>query len=230
MLLDTTIASRFVLNFRCDPEAVQSRLRRPWVFDPDPDGPFAGANFSVIFNEALLNLDANTKPAADASSRDVGFAIPVKNPETGEEAGLNLRIFTAHPAAVPGKYKTSLPAQVHHEQISRGEGLDTTILEHLQLQDANDGNLETRFEYTRGIPKRSGSEANVRSAADPSILRIYATDQLVDLVKSVPAGIDRVKAFFFRSTIPEMRDLFDGKEELVAIAVSPWYLRRVFGR
>ena len=34
-----------------------------------------------------------------------------------------------------------------------------------------------------------------------------------ELVKSIPAGIDRVKNFKFRVTIPELREMFDGSEQ-----------------
>jgi hypothetical protein len=51
---------------------------------------------------------------------------------------------------------------------------------------------------------------------------------VTDIVKSIPAGIDRVQEYQLRVTVPEFGKLFDGTEQLVGIAVSPVYLREVF--
>jgi hypothetical protein len=36
-----------------------------------------------------------------------------------------------------------------------------------------------------------------------------------------------VQAYSLRVTVPELRALFDGGEQLVSIALVPWYLRQV---
>jgi len=89
------------------------------------------------------------------------------------------------------------------------------------------GTIELRLQYQRGVPMRSRPEAKPRSAADPTILRLYKVDQGVDVVRSVPAGIDRVQAYSLRVMVPELRPLFDGSEKLVNISLVPWYLRQV---
>jgi hypothetical protein len=48
------------------------------------------------------------------------------------------------------------------------------------------------------------------------------------LVKSIPAGIDRVQNYKFRTTIPELRKMFDGSEQLISIVVNPCRVRKVF--
>ena len=47
------------------------------------------------------------------------------------------------------------------------------------------------------------------------------------MVRSIPAGIDRVQAYSLRVTVPELRPLFDGSEQLVSVSLIPWYLREV---
>jgi hypothetical protein len=74
---------------------------------------------------------------------------------------------------------------------------------------------------------RSNPETKPRSAVDPTISRVYRVDQGLDLVRSVPVGIDRVHAYSLRVTVPELRPVFDGSEQLVSIALYPWYLRQV---
>jgi hypothetical protein len=50
----------------------------------------------------------------------------------------------------------------------------------------------------------------------------------MDVVRSLSAGIDRVQSYEFRVTAAELRELFDGSEQLVSIATVPWYLRQIF--
>ena len=78
------------------------------------------------------------------------------------------------------------------------------------------------------LPKRSSGEARPHSNIDPTFFRMYRYDQLVDVVKSIPQDIDRVKNHHLRVTIPELRELFNGTEQLVGIALVPWYGRQTF--
>lgn len=228
-LLDSTIATQTVLRFQVKVGNLQSRLPAPWQANAIFGGASRGANLAVIFNDVLLNQDARGHAAADALSRYVGFAIPARHPETGEEVGFNFRILTGQPQAVPGKYKTSRLVAVLRELYLKGVNGDTTVTEHFRFRDPAGGSVELQLQYRRGVPTRVTSQGPVRSAVDPTILRIYRVDQLVDVVKSVPAGIDRVLSFQLRVTLPEMNDLFNGSEQLISIDVRPWYFRQVFG-
>jgi len=228
-LLDLTIATQIVLRFAVRPEAAQARLPGLWQVAQLPSGPSKGANLAVTFNDALLNQDASGNPTADAVSRYIGFAIPARHPETEEEAGFNFRILTAHPKAVPGKYKTSRLGSVVRESYAKGSDMSATVTEHFRFRDPQGGSVELQLQYRRGLPIRAMTQGNVRSASDPSILRIYKVHELVDVVRSVPQNIDRVLSYQFRVTIAEFADLFDGTERLVSIAVVPWYVRQVYG-
>ena len=48
------------------------------------------------------------------------------------------------------------------------------------------------------------------------------------MVKSVPNGIDRVLDYQLRVTGSELGKLFDGTEQLVSVAMLPWYMRQGF--
>jgi hypothetical protein len=84
------------------------------------------------------------------------------------------------------------------------------------------------MDYQRGVPKRVKTVFKVRSSVEPDFLRIYHDDYSNDLVKSIPAGIDRVQYYKFRTTIPELRKMFDGSEQLISIMVNPCRVRKVF--
>jgi hypothetical protein len=49
-----------------------------------------------------------------------------------------------------------------------------------------------------------------------------------DIVKSVPAAIDRLEQFGLSVTLPELADIFDGSEHVVNLTVQPWFLRQVY--
>lgn len=228
-LLDLTIATQTVLRFAAKPEALQGRLPAPWQVFPVSAGASKGANLAVIFNDALLNQDAAGNPTVDAVSRYIGFAIPARHPETEEEAGFNFRILTAHPRAVPGKYKTSRLGSVVREYYAKGSDMSATVTEHFRFRDPGGGSVELQLQYRRGVPVRVVSQGNVRSASDGGILRIYKVHELTDVVRSVPQNVDRVLSYQFRVTISEFADLFDGTERLVSITIVPWYVRQVYG-
>jgi hypothetical protein len=82
--------------------------------------------------------------------------------------------------------------------------------------------------YRRAVPTRSRGEARPHSNIDPTFFRMYRYDQLMDVVKSIPDDIDRVQSHHLRVTIPELRELFNGTEQLVGIALVPWYGRQTF--
>lgn len=229
VFLDSTIATQTVLRFAVNAAALQSRLPAPWQVSTMTGGPAAGANLSVLFIDALLNQDAAGQAAPDATSRYVGFAMPARHAETGEEAGFNFRILTAHPQAIPGKYKTSRLGAIVREHYVKGADLEATVTERFRFRDPAGGSVELQLQYRRRVPVRVATEGPVRSVADPTVLRIYRVDSLVDVVKSVPTGTDRVLSYQLRMTLPEFADLFDGTERLIAISIVPWYHRRVFG-
>ncbi len=229
-LLDLTIATQTVLRFAVSPGALQARLPFPWQVASAPSGPSKGANLSLLFNDALLNQDAEGHPTEDATNRYIGCAIPARHPETAEEAGFNFRILTANPKGVPGKYKTARLGTVLREFYAKGNGLDATVMERFRFRDPAGGSIELQLQYRRGIPERVMTQGNVRSTVDPSILRIYKVHQLMDVVRSGPQGIDRVLSYQLRVTVSEFADLFDGTEQLISVTIVPWYVRQVFGR
>ena len=228
-LLNSTIDTKIQVRLRVDPAGLQGRLPAPWRVAPIPEGAHQGTNLMVIFNDVLLKQDADGRAAPDAVNRFVGFLIPAAHPQTGEATTFMLRIFTAHPESVPGRYRNSLPATVRREQMVDARDLQAVCTERFDFAVAGGGAVELRLQYHRGIPSRVAWPTNLRSAADPAILRVYRSEALIDVVKSVPEGIDRVEDYSLRVTVPELHDLFDGTERLVSITAVPWFVRQEFG-
>jgi hypothetical protein len=223
-LLDSTIAERILLGFQVRPDLLRPRLPAPWQVTATP----AGANLVVIYNEVLLNQDASGQAAPDATNRYVGIVVPARQPQTGEEASLNLRIFTVHPDSLPGKYRTAQPVAIRREQVLTGDGLTAVVSEQFTVSVAPEGEISLRLRYRRGPFVHVPSRSRARSALDPGILRVYHTDQLAYTVRDASRGVDHVLDLEFRATVAELREFFDGSERLASITVSPWYFRQVY--
>jgi hypothetical protein len=226
--VDSTIATRITVGFHVDSVAVKERLPEPWTTPKSEGDPNDAVNLTLIFSDALLNQSGLGDPAPDETSRSLIFLLPAVHPETEERASFVFRIFTSHPEGVPGKYANSLQASVKRESRSESLGLETRVSELLDLSAPDGGRMELRLRYLRNPPEREKRESTVRSTDDPSIARLYRSDELSDVLLDVVGGIDRIQYYEFRSTVGELSDLFDGSERVLTIKVSPWYVRDVF--
>ena len=66
------------------------------------------------------------------------------------------------------------------------------------------------------------------TVADPRIVRVYQEDSVLEILRNDVTGLNLIQELTFRSTVPELADLFDGSERLVAILGNPHYARKVY--
>ena len=137
--------------------------------------------------------------------------------------------FTADTQDVPGPYKNFLHADFRREQTHKMINVEIGEAEDLwEVRDNRGAIIELRIHYQKALSPRSKVEQNIYSAADPGFFRIYRVDQAVDIVKSIPDGIDRVKKYQFRIVVPGLSNLFEGTEQLIGVGVIPIYVRQIF--
>lgn len=228
-LSQSTLDSRVVLALRVKVDELQRLVQAPWKINPVAEGASKDANLSMTFLERLLNQGADGKPTTVATYRLVALSVPVRHSQTGESAPMIVRIFNSSPPEIPGFYKTAVQATVRREQTLKGVGVEPgTVTESWEMRNGSGGTIELKLQYTRGTPSRVKGEAKPRSGADPAIWRIYRFEQGVDVVRSIPTGVDRVQSYQLRMNVPEFAKLFDGSEKLVSIAAVPWYTRQTF--
>ena len=228
-LVQQNVDTRVVLAFRIGQAAVQSWLPAPWQSNPVATGPSKDANLMLNFIDRVLNQDAEGKLVAGGYDRLVSVNIPAKHPETGEVAPFVMRIFTVNPQSVPGNYKTSVLASVRREQSLKWVDLEPGVgSEVWEVREPAGGTIGLQLQYRGAAPTRAKVEARPHSPVNPEFFRIYHVDQGVDVVKSVPNGIDRVLDYQLRVTGSELGKLFDGTEQLVSVAILPWYVRQGF--
>lgn len=228
-LYQSNVDARVAVALQVKPEAVQQWLSGPWQVNPVGAGPSKGANLTLVFLDQHLVQDPEGKPMRGGINRMVALVAPGKHSGTGETAPIILRLYTASPSYAPGPYKNGLLATILHERTVKALNLEPVSgRESWSVRDAAGGSLELLFDYQGAVPSRAKVEAKVYSNVEPTFFRIYRVDQGIDVVKSVPNGIDRVQNFQLRVGIPELGKLFDGSERVVSVAIIPWYVLQVF--
>jgi hypothetical protein len=208
---------------------VQKLVPAPWQVNPIPGGPLKGANFFIVFIDTFLVQDAQGKPDKGGIARKVVFAVPAKHTQTGEMAIVVTGGFSANIDEVPGPYKDFVQATIQREQTHKWVNLEPAVSgDFWEVRDARGVIIELRIQYQQALLTRAKSEQKNYSAVEPSFFRIYRADTATDIVKSIPAGIDRVQNYQFHVAVPELKKLFDGTEQLVAVGVIPLYVRQIF--
>jgi hypothetical protein len=218
-LVELNYDSRTAVALRVGSAAVQKWLPPGWEVDPVPSGPLKDSNILLMFTNPWLTQNAEGKSTSVPIERRLLILATAKSKHTGESTILVLRSYDANGAGLPGSYKSSVAATLHLVQTLKGTGVDPATGTESWEVHSEGGVIELRLQYQRGVAMRLKQEARPRSAIDPTIVRIYRADQGLDVVRSVPAGIDRVQAYSLRVTLPELRELFDGGEQLIAIAL-----------
>jgi hypothetical protein len=226
-LVESSLFFRIYVAFSVDQKAAQAWLPAPWKAVSLPKGPFKGANLYVIFDDRFLYQDGEGKPSKGGTFCLTSLVAFGKNQQTGEFAPFVIRAYWPHDD--PGSHKIAVKATVSREaSIKSATSKSGAGSEVWKVQDSAGGVMEFRMDYQRAVPKRKMHEFKVRSAIDPNILFRYQDDAASDVVKSIPAGIDRVKNYKFRVTMTELRKMFDGSEKLVGILVNPSRVRQKF--
>jgi hypothetical protein len=234
-LVDTAVGSRILLAFRVAQRALEQRVRPPWQIAPLPaftalglEGPHQ-PNLALVFHDLLLDQDAQGQVLADSGGRFVVCNIPAAKPDTREHGLMHFRMFTG--GAMPGRYRDALSARVRHDYHVVGDGAAATITQSYQVDVATGGTIELRLSYQRGPRIRLAADRPnlpIWTTADPGIVRVYQEDSVVEIVHNEAAGLNLAQELLFRSSVPELADLFDGRERLVAILSNPYYTRKVF--
>ena len=229
-LVQSTTDTRVVVAMHVGQAEIQKLVPAPWQVVSIPGGPLKGSNFFIVFTDTFFVQDAQGKPDKDGVTRKVGFAVPAKHTQTGEMATVVTGGFTANIQEVPGPYKDFVQATIRREQTYKGVNVEPAASEDFwEVRDARGVVvMELRIHYQQALPSRAKLEQKNYSGAQPSFFRIYRVDQAMDIVKSVPAGINRVQNYQLHMDVPELKKLFDGTEQLVAVAVIPLYVRQIF--
>ena len=222
------VSARVVLGLRVPETALRRWLPNGWQLSPVGAGPSKGANLVVGFVDRMLHLDPAGQLIGGGVDRFVGLVIPAKGPGVEKPVSLVIRIYQ-NAGMLPGAYKNTRAASIKREHS--GVGANTSPSdgsESWEVSDGAGGAIALRFTFRGGTPVRTKQELPYYSAVEPAFYRIYRFQQGADVVRSTVTGVDRVQGLQLTVTVPELREMFDGNQELTSIAVVPWNSRQVF--
>ena len=222
-LSSTDVERRTALFFKTADGVVDKVLPSGWKVNPPTAGPSAGFTLGVTLINQLFTQGPDGK--ALPARTYVVFIVPAKS-ETNAAGPMVFSGFMSADGA-PGAYGVYQAANVKFDsKVENAE--DQSLAEELWQATGKDGSaIEVQLAFERGTPVRSKADARVYSAGKPEFYRIYQIDQATDVIRSVPAGLDRAKKSNIKVIGPKLDPIFAGAE-LISIASIPWYSRSIY--
>lgn len=224
----STVESRVIIGFNASGEALQARMPEGWTAITLPQGPLAGTNLLLVLMDRQLIRLPDGRPQSPSANAAVALMSYAVNPDVPGMRAFITRVYESAPLVNP--YDNSVPAQ-----ITRDSGktvLPANIVtrsESWSLVPEGGGMLSFRVTYTGGtLGWTENGESRPYSAVHPESFHIYRYNQLAEMAMNTNLGRTLPGEFAFTSDIPELADLFDGSEDLVAIVNIPVYIRDVY--
>ena len=233
---DGIAAARTMLAIEGNATALQRRLPSGWELMPyageDLRGTsLNGANMLVPFHEVYAVRSHDGKVVGQQQLSYVVFLSQARNNATGEVAHIHWFTYTEDPTAVPGKYMDAELANVTRSQNFTKERQGETQVRETFDAVAEGGEIHLSLAYEQGgmVMWVTADEPNlpIYSAKDPSIVRVYKEDQVINVVRSVPMNVDRVSEISL-NVRGELEDVFDGTEHVIAVVIQRPYTREVY--
>jgi hypothetical protein len=234
---DGIAAARTMIALEGNAAALERRLPTDWELAPyegdDLRGAsLRGANMLVPFHEVYAVADAGGRPSGLSQLSYVPFISQARNGATGALGHVHWFTYTEDPAGVPGRYLDATLAQITRSQSFATERPGETRVRETFSALANAGEVQFSLTYDQGgdlviwaVSDRPNPP--LYAAADPSIVRWYQEDQVMNVVRSDPLQINRVSEISLKVT-GELEDVFDGTERVVAVVIQRPYMRRVY--
>jgi hypothetical protein len=225
-LFASDVVVRTILAFKAPDAAVRRTLAAGWDISPPESGPDKGANLIIYVTDFQMIQDPQGNPLPTRPS--VALIVPARKSGAGLTAFMVTGGFTAQPNT-PGPYGNFVPAKVNVDRRSQRDGDGNAIIGESWEMKSDDGTgLEFRVEFQRGVPTRDKVAWQYYSATKPDFHRTYRIEHGLDVVRSVPMAIDRVRTLSFKAVGPKLAPLFDGTEQLVSITSVPFYSRSIY--
>jgi hypothetical protein len=221
---------RTYLYLQVAPDAAQSFIPSGWTLAPIATGAAKDANFVVLFIDRKLALTPDGKPLQAGVNRLLVVIVPSKNVRTGEVANMIVTGYSTDPAGSPGAYKVYGPGAVFIERTEHGADKLEGRVEETWVAKGQDGNrLDLHLAFVRGVPALSTFDLHNFSAADPAFYRIYRGEQVVDVLRSVNTGVNRVQTVELKASGKgKLAKAINGSEKIIAINALPFYRRLTF--
>jgi hypothetical protein len=234
---DGIAAARTMLAIQGNADALQRRLPAGWELAPYAGDDLRGsslrdANMLVPFHEVYAVRAREGQAAGLQQVSYVPFVSQARNRQTDALAHVHWLTYTEDPAAVPGKYRDGTLAHVTRSQTFTKERRGETHVRETFSAVADSGTVTLSLAYNQGgdlVIWATPDEPNLPliAAQDTTIVRWYQEDQVMNVVRSDPLGVNRVTEISLEVT-GELEDVFDGNERIVAVVIQRPYMRQVY--
>jgi hypothetical protein len=233
---DGIAAARTMLALEGNAAALQRRLPNGWQLAPYAGDDLRGtslrdANMLVPFHEVYAVRTHDGQPTGLPQLSYIAFVSQARHQATGALAHFHWFTYTEDAAGVPGKYRDGKLAQITRSQtFSKQRRGETEVRERFSAL-ADSGAVELSLAYQQGgmLIWVTADKPNLPlyAAKDPSIVRWYQVDEVMDVVRSDPLKVDRVSEISLKVQ-GELEDVFDGNERIVAVVIERPYMRQVY--
>jgi hypothetical protein len=194
-----------------------------------------GANLLVPFHEVYATRHQEAQPqgqpAGLAQLSYIAFVSQARHQATGTLGHLHWWTYTEDPAGVPGKYRDATLAEITRSQSFTKHQRGQTQVRETFSAVAEGGQVGLSLAYRQGgmLGWVTADSPNLPlyAAKDPTVVRWYQEDQVIDVVHSHPLGVDRVSELTLEVR-GELADIFDGHQRVVAVFIQRPYMRRVY--
>ena len=211
------------------PNAAQAFLPQGWTPNPAAMGATKDANLALVWIDRKLALTPDGKSLQSGTNRLLVVLLPARNTRTGEAANMVVAGYSMDPAGAPGAYKAYGAGTVTVDRVEKSDGPGSTVEETWAAKGPDGNSISLHVIFTRAVPTRSAFDLKIYSAAEPSFYRIYRGEQVIDTVRSVSTGIDRVRTVELNATgSGKLLNALNGSEKIVAINAMPFYRRLTF--
>jgi hypothetical protein len=233
---DGIAATRTTLALHANPAALQRRLPNGWELAPyegdDLRGTsLRGANLLVPFHEVYAVRTHQGQPTGLAQLSYVPFVSQARNQATGTLGHLHWWTYTEDPAGVPGNHHDATLAEITRSQAFAKQARGQTQVRERFSAVADGGQVRLSLAYRQGgmVIWVTAEEPNLPpyAAKVPTVVRWYQEDQVLDVVRSDPLGIDHVSEVTVEVQ-GELAEVVDGTERVVAVFLQRPYLRQVY--
>jgi len=233
---DGIAAARTMIALKGNAAALQRRLPGGWELAPyagdDLRGTsLRGANMLVPFHEVYAVRAQGGQTAGLPQLSYIAFVSQARNQATGALGHVHWFTYTEDPAGVPGRYGDGALAGITRSQTFTKQHRGQTEVRESFSAVAGGGQVHLSLAYQQGgmvtWATAKGPNLALHAARDPTVVRWYQEDQVLDVVRSDPLGVNRVSEISL-TVQGELADVFDGHERVVAVVIQRPYMRQVY--
>jgi hypothetical protein len=185
----------------------------------------------VPFHEIYAVRTHEGKPTGLPQVSYVVFISQARNQATGGLGHFHWFLYTEDPAGVPGKYRDGKLAHITRSQTFTKERRGETEVRETFSAVADSGEVHLSLAYRQGgmVIWAIADKPNLPlyAAKDPSVVRWYQEDQVINVVRSDPLSVNMVSEISLKVQ-GELADVFDGNERVVAVVIQRPYMRQVY--